>query len=134
MFCYCWWLGISGRQSLLISVSCPIWLVIIKWNLISVPSRVLNKCYFVVTDRSSSMSVIWALWHNLIGNTNSVISYLLRDIYFIYRCCWNVDAYKWKVHNGKIVIISRWYLCNQCLPSCIRVSQTNKTNRDITKK
>ena len=22
------------------------------------------------------------------------------------RCCWNVATYKWKVHNGKIEIIS----------------------------
>jgi hypothetical protein len=38
--------------------------------------------------------------------TSSGISYHLRDIYSIYRCCWNVAIYKWKVHNGKIEIIS----------------------------
>ena len=27
-------------------------------------------------------------------------------IYSICRCCWNVATYKWKVHNGKIEIIS----------------------------
>jgi hypothetical protein len=32
--------------------------------------------------------------------------YQLRDIYSIYMCCWNVATYKWKVHNGKIEIIS----------------------------
>jgi hypothetical protein len=32
--------------------------------------------------------------------------YQLRDIYSICRCCWNVATYKWKVHNGKIEIIS----------------------------
>jgi hypothetical protein len=30
----------------------------------------------------------------------------MLDIYSICRCCWNVAAYKWKVHNGKIEIIS----------------------------
>ena len=42
----------------------------------------------------------------LIGTTNSGISYQLREIYSIFRCCWNVATYKWKVHNGKIEIIS----------------------------
>jgi hypothetical protein len=57
----------------------------------------------------------------LIGTTSSGISYHLRDIYsicrccwnvatydiyFICRCCWNVATYKWKVHNGIIEIIS----------------------------
>ena len=36
------------------------------------------------------------------GTTSSEISYHLRDIYSICRCCWNVATYKWKVHNGKI--------------------------------
>ena len=30
----------------------------------------------------------------------------LRDIYSIYRRCWNVATYNWKAHNGKIEIIS----------------------------
>jgi hypothetical protein len=38
--------------------------------------------------------------------TSSGISYQLRDIYSIYRCCWNVVAYEWKVYNGKSEIIS----------------------------
>jgi hypothetical protein len=42
----------------------------------------------------------------LIGTTSSGISYHLRDIYSICRCCWNVATYKWKVHNGIIEIIS----------------------------
>jgi hypothetical protein len=44
----------------------------------------------------------------VIGTTSSGISYQLRDIhvYFICRCCWNVATYNWKVHNGKIEIIS----------------------------
>jgi hypothetical protein len=39
---------------------------------------------------------------NHIGTTSSGISYQLRDIYSICRCCWNVATYEWKVHNGKI--------------------------------
>jgi hypothetical protein len=42
----------------------------------------------------------------LIGTTSSGISYQLREIYSICRCCWNVATYEWKVHNGKIEIIS----------------------------
>jgi hypothetical protein len=41
----------------------------------------------------------------LIGATSSGISYHLRDIYSIYRCCWNGVTYKLKVHNGNIEII-----------------------------
>jgi hypothetical protein len=29
-----------------------------------------------------------------------------RDLYSICRCFWNLATYKWKVHNGKIEIIS----------------------------
>jgi hypothetical protein len=35
---------------------------------------------------------------SLLGTTSSGISYHLRDIYSICRCCWNVATYKWKVH------------------------------------
>jgi hypothetical protein len=42
----------------------------------------------------------------LICTTGSGISYQLRDVYSICRCCWNVATYQWKVHNGKIEIIS----------------------------
>jgi hypothetical protein len=34
------------------------------------------------------------------------ISYQLREIYSICRCYWNVATYEWKVHDGKIEIIS----------------------------
>ena len=34
------------------------------------------------------------------------ISFHLRDIYSICRCCWNFATYEWKVHKGKIEIIS----------------------------
>ena len=37
----------------------------------------------------------------LIGTTSSGISYQLRDIYSICRCCWIVATQKWKVHNGQ---------------------------------
>ena len=40
------------------------------------------------------------------GTTSSGISYQLRDIFSICRCCWNDATYKWKDHNGKIEIIS----------------------------
>jgi hypothetical protein len=40
------------------------------------------------------------------GITSSGISDQMRDIYSICRCYWNVATYKWKVHNGKIDIIS----------------------------
>jgi hypothetical protein len=46
---------------------------------------------------------------SLKGTTSSGISYHLRDIYSICRCCWNVATYKWKVHNGKIEIISFYH-------------------------
>ena len=32
-----------------------------------------------------------------------------KYILHIYMCCWNVATYKWKVHNGKIEIISFWH-------------------------
>jgi len=37
---------------------------------------------------------------------SNIISYQLRDIFSICRCYWNVATYKWKVHNGKIEIIT----------------------------
>ena len=43
---------------------------------------------------------------DFLGTTSSGISYQLRYIYSICRCCWNVATCKWKVHNGKIEIIS----------------------------
>jgi hypothetical protein len=42
----------------------------------------------------------------LIGTTSSGISYQLRDIYSICRCCLNVATYKRTVHIWKIEIIS----------------------------
>jgi hypothetical protein len=66
-------------------------------------------------------------WNNyttiLTGTTSSRISYQLRDIYSIYRYCWNVvlteryiysiyrccrnvATYKWKVYNGTIILLS----------------------------
>jgi hypothetical protein len=37
---------------------------------------------------------------------NSKEYFINGDIYSICRSCWNVATYKWKVHNGKIEIIS----------------------------
>jgi hypothetical protein len=45
----------------------------------------------------------------MIGTTSSGISYQLRDIYSIYRCCWDLATYKWKVHT---VIEERKILTN----------------------
>jgi hypothetical protein len=33
-------------------------------------------------------------------------------IYSVCRCCWNVPTYKWKVHIGKIEIISTMWCIN----------------------
>jgi hypothetical protein len=41
-----------------------------------------------------------------IGTVSSGISDKLRDIYSICRSYMNVATYKWKVHSGKIEIIS----------------------------
>jgi hypothetical protein len=41
----------------------------------------------------------------MIETASSGISYQLRDMYSIRRCCWNVAIYKRKVHHGKIKII-----------------------------
>jgi hypothetical protein len=45
------------------------------------------------------------LYQILIETTSSGISYQLRDIYFICRCCWTIATYEWKAYNGKIEII-----------------------------
>jgi hypothetical protein len=50
----------------------------------------------------ASLSAATIYQGNLMGTTCSGISYHLRDIYSICRCCWNVATYKWKVHNGKL--------------------------------
>jgi hypothetical protein len=43
----------------------------------------------------------------MIGTTSSGISNQLEDMYSPYtRYYWNFATYKWKVHNGKIEIIS----------------------------
>jgi hypothetical protein len=36
---------------------------------------------------------------------SSGISFLLKAIVSIYRCCWNVGTFKWKISHGKIEII-----------------------------
>jgi hypothetical protein len=42
----------------------------------------------------------------LIETTSSGMWDQLRDKYSICRYCWNIVTYKWKVYNGKSVIIS----------------------------
>ena len=60
----------------------------------------MNPCF-------SSFIVSSILYQEiLIGATRYRISYHLRDIYSICMCFWNGATYKWKVHNGKILIIS----------------------------
>ena len=51
------------------------------------------------------------------------------EIYSICRCCWNVATYKWKVHNGKIEIISfviKRFVLNQ--PSLSTLEVGNRLN------
>ena len=51
------------------------------------------------------------------------------EIYSICRCCWNVATYKWKVHNGKIEIISfviKRFVLNQ--PSLSTLEVGNRFN------
>ena len=42
----------------------------------------------------------------MIGTSGCGISYKLGDVYSICRYCWHVATYEWKIHNGKIEIIS----------------------------
>jgi hypothetical protein len=49
---------------------------------------------------------IYPIELQMVGTTSSGISYQLRDIYSICRCCWDVATYTWKVHNGEIELIS----------------------------
>jgi hypothetical protein len=51
----------------------------------------------------------WMYYHHFTGQfvfsnipAASGISYHLREIYSICRCCRDVAKYKWKVHNGKL--------------------------------
>ena len=54
----------------------------------------------------ASVLTVSSITEILIGATRSRISYHLRDIYSICMCCWNGATHQWKVHNGKIDIIS----------------------------
>ena len=68
-----------------------------------------RKTFEVMTStylRGTIGSVASLLAAILIGTTISGISYQLRDIYSICRCCWNVATYEWKVRNGKMEMIS----------------------------
>jgi hypothetical protein len=96
-----------------------------KWNIsVVTATQILNKCqpspggnrniFEVMTStlpKGTIVSVASLLAASsikdiFIGATNSGISYHLREIYSICRCCGNVATYKWKVHNGNIEIIS----------------------------
>jgi len=49
----------------------------------------------------ASMLAASSISEIIIRAASSRISYYLRDLYSICRCCWNGATYKWKVHNGK---------------------------------
>jgi hypothetical protein len=81
------------------------------------PSHGDRKTFDVMTSTKprgtlgSVASVLTAILYQgnpdrMIGTTSSRISYQLRDIYPIRRCCWNNATYEWKVHNGKMEIFS----------------------------
>ena len=74
-----------------------------KWWLGSVASLFAATLYQINPDRNHK------LW-NIVSTE--------RYIYSICRCCWNVATYKWKVHNGKIVIISFVKVSYLTAPHC----------------
>jgi len=61
-----------------------------------------------IGTRGSVVSLLAAtIFHEiLIESTNSGMLDPLTYIYYICMYCWNDVTYKWKIHNGKIVIIS----------------------------
>jgi hypothetical protein len=69
-----------------------------SWFFVS--SHIINEICGCLDNRT-----IHSEHEDLIGTTSFGISYQLKDIYSICRCCLNVATYKWKVHNGKIEII-----------------------------
>ena len=93
------------------------------WNVVSTERYILyiqvllecciNREIYTLYTGAAGMYYIYMeslQWNNyttiLIGTTSSVISYHQRDIYSIYRCCWNVATYKWKVYNRTIILLS----------------------------
>jgi hypothetical protein len=77
------------------TVHCHYWLLLL-WR----PLNVRSDEFSLTTKTSCFNSVLVSSIHL------SSKSYQLIDIYSVCMCCWNVAAYKWKVHNGKINIIS----------------------------
>ena len=64
-----------------------------------------SKTFEVMTSTSpleilASAKTIYRGNHD--WNHKLCISYHVRDVYPIYRYCWNAATYKWKVHNWKI--------------------------------
>ena len=52
-------------------------------------------------DRSYETVKLSKWWLQKTGNPLLNIVSIERYIYSIRMCCWNVAAYKWKIHNGK---------------------------------
>ena len=77
------------------TVHCHYWLPLLWW-----PLNVRSDEFSLTTKNSCFNSVLVSSGHL------SSKSCQLIDIYSVCMCCWNVAAYKWKVHNGKINIIS----------------------------
>jgi hypothetical protein len=59
----------------------------------------------LVVNTSLSFPHSWLIT-GFVTRLSSGISHQLRDIFSKCRCCRNFATYKWKVHNGKIEIIS----------------------------
>ena len=68
------------------------------WLQLYQPNRTLGSV-------ASLLAAILYQWNP--DRNHKLISYHLRDIYILHmRVYWNVATYKWRVHNGKIEIIS----------------------------
>jgi hypothetical protein len=57
-----------------------------------------NLCTNVTSSMLDTLYIL-ACKKIIIETTSSGNSNLLRDMYSICRCCWNVATYKWNVHN-----------------------------------
>jgi hypothetical protein len=71
-------------------------------------NRILQECALddPKVGRDRKTCEMMTLKEIIIRITISRISYPLREIYPINRCCWNVAAYEWKAYHEKIGIIS----------------------------
>jgi hypothetical protein len=72
------------------------WVPLVEQELLTLPEHLSSPPVFsgVHVTRSLQQPSIKEI---LIGTTSSGISYHLRYILHICRCCWNVATYKWKV-------------------------------------